>query len=88
MPDRPDTTPERLQTIRETLEHHRYTNGAVGWAKDLLAEVDRLTAQRAETWEDGARTAWARSTPEVNGQTHQWRSSGHPLNPHQKENTP
>lgn len=41
---------------------------------------------KAEAWEEGAETAWNRSTPEINGMHYHWRHEGEPTNPYRKEN--
>lgn len=40
---------------------------------------------KAEAWDEGAETAWDRSTPEVNGQNYRWRHDGLPNNPYRTD---
>lgn len=56
----------------------------------LTAALPHLTAQDVphvarEAWDEGAQTAWGRSTPTVNGQNYYWRTSGEPVNPYAEE---
>lgn len=39
----------------------------------------------ALAWDDGAATAWNRSTPNVNAHAYQWRTEGDPANPYRSE---
>ncbi|MFC0673526.1 hypothetical protein [Brachybacterium hainanense] len=67
---------------RETLRQHYMGEPAT----DYGAEFDRWLARvRAEAWDEGAESAWRRSTPEVNGQAYHWRRSGEPYNPYRQE---
>lgn len=38
-----------------------------------------------KAWEEGARVAWDRSTPVVNGQNYYWRHEGEPVNPYRAD---
>lgn len=48
-------------------------------------KTDELEQAQAEAWEEGAETAWNRSTPEINGMHYHWRHEGEPTNPYRKE---
>ena len=48
-------------------------------------EQAEMNSDLAEAWEEGAETAWNRSTPEVNGTRYHWRHEGEPVNPYRQE---
>lgn len=48
-------------------------------------EQAEMNSDLAVAWDEGAETAWNRSTPEVNGARYHWRHEGEPTNPYRKE---
>lgn len=48
-------------------------------------DAEIIRQAKEEGWEEGARTAWDRSTSDVNGARYHWRHDGEPANPY-KEN--
>ena len=48
-------------------------------------EQAEMNSDLAEAWDEGAETAWNRSTPEVNGARYHWRHEGEPVNPYRQE---
>ena len=58
-----------------------------GQSRAALSAVlpDMIRRAKAEAWDEGAQTAWDRSTPEVNGRRYHWRHEGEPTNPYRKE---
>lgn len=48
-------------------------------------EQAEMNSDLAEAWDEGAETAWNRSTPEVNGARYYWRHDGEPKNPYRQE---
>ena len=53
-----------------------------------LCQNDIIQQAKAEAWDEGAHTAWERSTSEVNGARYHWRSDGEPVNPYEKGGQP
>ena len=54
-------------------------------AREMLAASPAVLPELlAIAWDDGAATAWNRSTPEVNAHAYQWRTDGEPHNPYRK----
>lgn len=50
-----------------------------------LFTAAEVRAREAAAWDEGAKAAWERSTPEVNGLHYWWRTSGEPLNPYARQ---
>lgn len=61
-----------------------YQDSRMEKARAALAAVlpDLLRQAKAEAWEEGARAAWDRSTPAINGALYYWRRVGDPENPY------
>ena len=82
-------TPQRLAELRTTADNANYV--VILKRVEVLALLDAADAApdiirqaKAEAWDEGAHTAWERSTPEVNGARYHWRSDGEPVNPYEK----
>lgn len=76
------------RALRRPLTPHRaygygdFEDAALAALSAVVPDIIRQAKE--EAWDEGAHTAWERSTPEVNGARYHWRSDGEPVNPYEK----